>query len=195
VHVFVTPTFASTPDAVVSDNVEPGPVTHFFYEQRTGAWWMDRFANPDHNPLCAIEFVGNTPTDRVPLIGSWDGFVRAVDPFATDDDGIPIDSEVLLGPILTPDTDAMRLDEAQGILGEGSGPVNYAILTGRTAEAALSSAPALSGTFQAGRNPTYYERIQGHAIYVQLSASNAWSMEQLRMRIAGLGTVRRRSRY
>lgn len=194
-HVFITPTAQVTSQAVTSPNVAAQPVTHFFYETRTGAWWMDEFANPYLNPLAGCELIGNTPSDRVPIIGSWDGFVRAIDPFAVTDDGTPIESQVLLGPILTQDTDAMRVDETQGILGETSGPVNYGILTGRTPEMALASSPVLTGTFQPGRNPTDYTRTQGHALYIDLTSNVSWSMEAIRFRIAGLGPVRRRSQY
>jgi hypothetical protein len=90
VHVFVTPLAA------------PGATTHFFWETRTGAWWQDTFAN--HRPRPAVlprVLDGNLPTDRVALIGCWDGYVRAFDPAATDDDGTAIASEVWIGPLLT----------------------------------------------------------------------------------------------
>ncbi len=195
VHVFMTPTGQSTSLAITAANVPQQPVMHLFYELRTGAWWQDRFENPDHNPLCCVTFDGNAPGDRVALIGSWDGFVRAIDPFATSDDGYPIDSSVVLGPILTPDMDDMLVHELQAVLGELSGQVDYKIFVGRTAEEALGNEPVDSGTWVAGRNPVDYVRRSGHAIYLELSAANSWSMEQVRVRISGLGKVRRRSPF
>jgi hypothetical protein len=195
IHVFMTPTANVTPYAVVDDNQPEQLVTHFFYEARTGAWWEDQFVNPNHNPLCNVTFDGNAPGDRVPLIGSWDGYVRAIDPFATDDDGFPIDSAVILGPILSPDTSEMLLHEVQGVLGETSGEVSYEILAGTTAEEALTSTPVATGTFGPGRNSTDYVRRSGHAIYLRLTASNPWSMECVRTKIQGLGKIRERRKY
>lgn len=182
-HVFVTPTAA------------PAAATHFFFEQRSGAWWEDTFANNNLNPLCSCVFDGNTPGDRVVLIGSWDGYVRSISQTATTDDGTPINSSVILGPILTPDADDMLLKDVQAIMGANSGTVTYSVLAGRTAEQALTSTPVATGTWSAGRNPPSYTRTAAHASYVGITANTAWSMEQVKMRIAGLGKVRRRSPY
>jgi len=186
-HVFVTPLAA------------PAVTTHFFYEQRTGAWWQDQFANTNLDPLCCCVFDGNTPGDRVVLIGSWDGFVRAVSPTAPDDDGYPIASQVVIGPLNTEDLDDMLLKDVQGVLAQSSGPVSYQIFVGPTAEAALASAAVASGTWAvttnlAGRNFTNFIRRAGHAIYIQLSATAPWAMEEIRARIATQGKVRRRGK-
>lgn len=178
-HVFITPLAA------------PAPAIHFFYEARSNSWWQDVFANNNHNPLCCCTYDGNSPTDRVPLIGSWDGYVRAVDA-AVNDDGTPINSAVLIGPLLTPNLDELLLKDIQGILGETSGQVNYAVFVGSTAEKALQSTPVAIGTWNAGRNLSSFTRFSGHAIYLLLSSTNSWAMESVRVRIAGLGKVRRR---
>lgn len=179
-HVFVTPT------AVQS------AATHFFWEQRTGAWWTDTFALNTLNPLTVTVFDGNLPGDRRPLIGSWDGYVRFIDPTAGTDDGTPIQSSVLIGPLLTPNQDEMLLKDLQALLGETSGEVNYAVHVGSTAEQALANTPVETGAWEAGRNPVSFIRSAGHAVYVQLSATNAWAMEAIRARIATQGKVRQR---
>ncbi len=181
VHVFVTLLSA------------PAVTTHFFYEQRSGAWWTDQFANTNHNPLCCCIFDGNLPTDRVSLIGSWDGYVRALSSTATDDDGTAINSEVLIGPLLTPNFDELLIKDLQAILGQSSDSITYNIYAGLTAEKAISNAPVKTGTLSLGRGITFPIRASSHAFYVGLSASSPWSMEALRVRIAGQGKVRRRS--
>lgn len=181
-HVFVTSLLAA------------GAETHFFYEQRTSAWWKTTFANKRHNPLASCVFDGNNPGDRVALIGSWDGYVRFFDPDATTDDGYPISSSVLIGPLVTKDLDELLLKDLQAILGETSGDVTYEVFCGATAEIATSNAAVASGTWKAGRNLLSYTRAAGHAIYVRVSSTNRWSLETIRARLAGLGAVRRRGR-
>lgn len=179
-HVFITPLSAR------------GSTTHYFYEARAGAWWQDQFANTNHNPLACCELDGNEPGDRVPLLGSWDGYVRKVDPDAGDDDGTKIDSEVAIGPITTASLDEVLLKDVQTVLAEDSADVTFGIHVGSTAEKALTSAAGESGTWYAGRNDTSYVRRAGHAIYIKLASRGRWAMESMRARIQNQGRVRRR---
>lgn len=179
-HVFVTATAAA------------GAAVHLFWEARVNAWWTDVFANPNHNPLTCCVFDGNTVDDRVALIGSWDGYVRFLDPGATADDGTAISSEVWIGPLVTKDLDEIMLHDMQAVLGESSGDLAYAVHIGTTAEEALASTAVESGTWTAGRNFTHITRRAGHAIYVKLTASIPWAIENVRARIAALGKIRRR---
>jgi hypothetical protein len=181
-HVFVTKL------------TESDAATHFVFESRTGAWWVDEYAEDDFNPLCCVNLDGNEPGDRVSLIGSWDGYVRALDPDAVDDDGEDIASEVWIGPLLTPTTDEMMLREVQGVLAAGSGDVGWNVHVGRTAEEALDSTAVASGTFTSGRGVTFPVRRAAHAIYVKLTSTVPWAMEQIRARLTTHGKVRRRNR-
>lgn len=181
-HVFVSPLAAA------------GASTHFFYEQRSGAWWTDTLGSTNLDPLCCATFDGNLPGDRVPLIGSWDGYVRKIDFAATTDDGFPISSQVFIGPFVTEDFDDILVKDLQGVLGETSGTVTYAVYSGTTAEKALSSTPVATGTWSAGRNLTNMVRRSGHAHYIGISSTNQWAMEAIRARVATLGKVRRRGR-
>ena len=179
-HVYVTPL------------AEPGTARHFFYEKRSGAWFVDLFGDDNHNPLTCTTVDGNLPADRTVLIGSWDGYVRAYSPTAPDDDGTPVASGVVIGPLLTNDMDELMLKDIQGVLGETSGAVTWDVLVGRTAEAALDADPAVTGTFLGGRNLTQPVRRAGHACYIRLTSTVAWAMESIRARIAAKGKVRRR---
>lgn len=185
-RIFVTP-------LVYNPRASTQP-THFFYEARTGSWWTDTFANYDHNPGCCCAVSGNTDVDRTVMIGSWDGYVRAEDHTAEDDDGTPIESSVTIGPILTKDLDAVMLHELQAVLGESSGDVAYEVFVGRSAEAALATSAVSSGTWRASRNMNNLTKRSGHAIYVRLTSSSRWSFESVRLRVESLGLVRRRGR-
>ncbi len=182
-HVFCTPLAQPT-----------AGTRHFFFEQRTGAWWQDEFASKNFDPLTCVAFDGNGPNDRVALIGSWDGYVRSVDPDATQDDDLAIASTVVIGPFTTKNLDDVLLKDLQAVLGVSSGDVTFAVYVGQTAEAALTSEPVVSGTWTAGRNLNTLVRRAGYAVYVRISATNAWAMETIRARLATSGKVRRRGR-
>jgi hypothetical protein len=180
IHVFITPSAA------------PAVCQHLFFEFRTGAWWQDEFSQINFNPLATCILDGNLPGDRRTLVGSWDGYVRTMDPTATTDDGNAIASEVFIGPLLTRDMDEVHLKDLQALLGAASGTVNFNVYVGETAEIALSNAPVASGQWSAGRNLNTFIRRAGHAIWVEVLASVPWSMEAIRCRVHGKGKVPRR---
>lgn len=168
---------------------------HYFWEQRSGAWQPMSFNNNDHNPKCLLSFQGNSAANRAVLLGSYDGYVRALTRDAATDDGSNIYSRVVIGPILTNDSDELVVRDIQAILGEESGPVSYEVLTGRTPEQALASLStnySRVGTFNAGRTPTTGTRLSGHAIYLRLTAANPWSAEAIVGKIEGKGRIRKR---
>jgi hypothetical protein len=173
---------------------EPAPTTHYYYDQRNQAWFTDVFEDENMNPLCCVTFDGNLPTDRVLLVGAWDGYVRAIDPDAEDDDGVPIDSEVWIGPLLSKNLDDVMLKSLQAVLGAQSGEVTYSIHIGATAEIALASEAVDSGVFEPDRNLTSQVRWADHAIYVKLTASEPWSMESIRAITSIHGKIRARGR-
>jgi len=181
-HLFVSPLAA------------PGPSTNFYYDQRNKAWFEDEFADPNMNPLCCVTFDGNLPTDRVLLLGSWTGYVYAIDPTATDDDGVPINSEVVIGPLVSKNLDDIMLKNLQAVLGMQSGDVTYEILAGATAEEALASEPVDSGVFEASRNLSSQVRVAAHALYIRLRASAPWSLESIRCITSIQGKIRSRGR-
>lgn len=181
-HVFITPLAA------------PSPTYHLFYEVRSGAWWLDKFASTGMDPLCCCIFDGNGPDDRVPLMGCWDGWVRALNPLATLDDTLPISSFVIIGPIVTQNLDEITLKDMQAVFGETSGEIQFEVFTGSTAEQALNQPAVFSGTWGPGRNLTQSIRLSGHAIYLKISSTDQWAMEQIRAHLATRGEVRMRGR-
>jgi hypothetical protein len=111
---------------------------------------------------------------------------------ADDDDGLPIDSYVVIGPITTPLLDDMLLSEIQGVLGTTSGDVTFEVFAGDTAEEALDNDPLMSGSWAAGRNFTTHAGVSGYAVYVKLSSEEPWAMEAIRAVVSTTGTTRRR---
>lgn len=179
-HVFVTPLIAA------------GATEHYFYEARTNAWWADVFASSQFDPLTCVTFDGNNTGDRLPLIGSWDGYVRAIDPAATTDDGNAIPSYVVIGPLVTNNFDELLLKDVKALLGTASGDVACDVYVGESAEEALSLPSRATLVFNAGQNYALPVRASGQALYLKLSSTNRWAMEAVRIRLANQGKVRSR---
>ncbi len=175
---------------------------HWFYEAvrpdgSGGGWYPVEFANADMNPYCGCIVDGNDADDRALVIGGSDGYVRKSDPEAEDDDGTAIASYVLIGPILSPNLDEMKLISLQGVFADGSADVQLDILKGDTAEEALASSPLLRvrDTFSEGRGYTKHVNRSAHAIYIKLSATGRWAMESIRATISSvMSLVRRRGK-
>ena len=74
---------------------------HWCWEKKTGAWWQDSFSSLNLEPTSVFLMDGDDPDDRVIAVGCQDGYVRFPDRDATSDDGYPIDSYVVIGPIYT----------------------------------------------------------------------------------------------
>lgn len=181
-HMFVTPLVA------------PAAATHYFFEVRSGAWWQDKFVDPNMDPLCCCTFDGNLPGDRLALTGGWDGYVRVLDPDAADDDGEEIRWEVLIGPLLTNYYDDVMVDELQAVIADGSGDVTCSILLGRTAEAALASSSVKDRVWVAGRNATTFIRRAAHALYIKLAGFGPAAVESIRVVLGDRGEIRRRAK-
>jgi hypothetical protein len=173
-HVFLTPLVA------------PAASTHLCFETQTGAWWVDRFADPGHDPLCVTTFRGDL------ALGCWDGHVRKLDRSATTDDGESISSTVVIGPILSRTMDDMMLQEIQAAFGANSGSVTYQVLAGETPEVALAAPAKYTNTWAAGRNVADLPMHSGHAVYLKLTSTNRWAYEQVRMITRALGAGRRK---
>ncbi len=180
-HVFVTPLNLNT------------PAQHFFYEERTGAWWVDRFHWKYHNPFAVHVYDGDAAEDRHVMLGGKDGSVRIVSETAGDDDGKPIQSVVWLGPLSTKQMDDVLLKDMQATLGVDSWEVSWAVHVGRTVEEAKASASVRSGTWSPGRNKVNLVNRSGFAIFLKLSATAPFAIERIRARYTTLGPERRKS--
>lgn len=189
-HLFVTPLNRRT------------AATHWFWDKRYNAWWPVRYAHKDFNPKCCHPFRADDVDDRVMLVGSWDSHVRAVDQSPSEDDNLPFDSYVALGPVVAPDGGMVRADELQAMLGLDSLGVKYEIVAANDAQAALESitkydgkpwvGAVRTGDLAGGRNPTSGVRVAAHAMYIYIRSSQAWAIEGIRVRLAHLGWTRGR---
>jgi hypothetical protein len=178
-HVFLVPRGAASARA-----------THYFWEQKTGAWWEDEFGTDESSytrqPTASLMIDGDDPDDRRLLIGCNDGTVRVVDRTAVDDDDQAIDSRVLIGPLQSPEPGWEAVwNEFTGVLAHAdestfNGEVEYQLFESDTAD--RPGLPIRTGTLKPGRNPTVYDRMRGAFCWVQLRsaiASQRWALERL----------------
>lgn len=163
--------------------------THFFYDARSNAWWPESYGDVDYNPMAVAVLDGDSVDDRVVLLGGRDGYIRKIDVDATTDDGTTISSYVYLGPLSN-----VLLKELQATLATGSGAVTWSTHVGETAQVAIAASAGATGSLVAGRNRSAYPRRYGHAVYLKLTSSAAWALEQLLIRM-DLGTLQRQRIY
>lgn len=129
VYVWVTP---------LSGNA----TTNFYYDLRTGGFFLDRYSDLNHNPVAIDVIDGDDPDDRVLVLGGGDGYLRKIAESETDDDASAIDSRVIFGPIQSIDEGAASqflLTELQLVLSEGSDDVDYFVYVGCSPESSISA--------------------------------------------------------
>ena len=165
--------------------------THYYFDARNTAWFPWKFAQQDHNPKVIYLFDGDAVADRVMLLGSWDGYLRALDYDGTADDGTAIDSYVMVGPIQTPEMVPALLTGLTTTLGSASSDVTWSLHVGDSAEEAKNAAAIGGGTFGAGKNRWSRYRCSAHSMFLKLqnnSNSQTWQLESIQ------ATVRNTSR-
>ena len=172
VHIFVTP-------LTVGDS----SVEHYFYDVRNESWWIDKFANTNHDPRSVHVFDGDDANDRAILLGGLDGYLRKWDLAATDDDGTAISSHVYLGPIAAKGPMAIRINEIRNVVAKGSSNVTMSVYRGDNPEDAYNSSSAFfTSTLSAGNNAAERRKTTAHAVYLKYgntSASQTWAMEHV----------------
>ena len=151
----------------------------WFFDAKHGSWWEDSWQDSATGIRSVLLADGDQPDDRRVLLGCRDGRVRYVDPNSETDDGVSIDSQVLIGP-LAPEAAEVeaRFHQLTSVLGTELGGVTWEILTGEDAESAQVVG---SGRWVPGRNPISSERWVGPACWIRLrsGSNNAWALESL----------------
>jgi len=167
-------------------------VRSWFYDAKHDAWWEDSWMSSGNGVTAVLLVDGDLPDDRRVLMGCQDGIVRYVDPAAVTDDEFPIDSQVLIGPLMGPSAEhESRFTRMTGVLGATLGPVSYEVLVGEDYETAEV---VDVGYWNPGRNPISPVRWTGPAAWIRLASAeaNAWALESLHVDV--IPTTRKRTR-
>lgn len=176
----------------------PGaPVEHYFWDAKRGAPWPDTFGtseDPSVEPTAVHVVDADDPDDRVVLLGGRDGYIRKWDVAAKDDDGVPIDAHVLLGPMGAEGSRTeLRFTGPRAVLASDQDGATYQLYA--SADPVVIGAPRAVGQLNPGRNPLRRARVRGSYCYLRLRNSVAgqrFAVEEVAIRAhpAGLKRVR-----
>ena len=161
-----------TPRAIDGEVQEEA--THFFWDVRNEAWYIIRHANKYHNALAVHLFDGPDPNDRAVLVGTQDGWILKFDPDAYSDDGYPIESYVLLGPL-----EDVTIAEIRATLASTSGNVQWSIHTDDDLQSAIDADAATGGELASGKNPSQWPKHHIDSGFVKLASTSPWALESL----------------
>lgn len=175
-----------------------GNDTHWIYEPQTQSFWPIVLPS-GQSPKCVCQHNGDL------LLAGGDGYVRKIG--GTTDDGTSIQSHVLIGPIRLGELDQYGLiNTLHGILGNGSGNVNWKIVTGESADAAADNGKAAIQAFQSSGNYASYvrasgdwdgsrslttrPRVRGMWACIWLQSTDVWALEGLTLGVGATGNWR-----
>lgn len=184
IHVFTLPYGA----------ISAGVHQHWFFDERTKGWTPQRFGGTGATsvqPTAVAVIDGDDPGDRLLLLAGEDRYVRKFDPTTKDDDGTPIYSYVVIGPIV-PRSDGpnrSRLISMEITLASDRGGCNYELYASDTPD--VLGAPFGSGHLNPGYN-RIRTRARGRYIFVKLfnaAAGVNWAFESATAITAPSGRV------
>lgn len=192
IHVFVTSRNLLNSDA---GNV------HWFFDWETKSFWEVQYDLARFNPWSCHARPNYPSSESTVMMGCQDGYVRKYLSTATkDDEGEAtqkkITSYVTLGPFA--DEPAMqsdiRLDELDVTMSAETTDVTWSVYRGNSAEEAVTSLTAgeeaAAGRVKAGRNPRFFPRVKGSAIFLRFYSQAVWAFEAATAVLAKLGRTR-----
>lgn len=161
-----------------------GSGEHWRFDVDSGSFWKFTFANPDHQPVEAIEFSGTPNRPSRVVMACRDGIVRQMS--GTDDDGTAISSEIVLGPFQASEIPMHEaiINEVTGVFDITSGTVTLGIFVDDSADEVMrratdGSIADFTSTIGPGLTNVIRPRRRGVAFCVKVTSSNQWAFEAL----------------
>lgn len=189
---------------------------HLFVTPETGAglhWWLDPehkavwpvVLQADHQPT-AVARVNDGGLADVAL-GCSDGYLRMFREDSVTDDGSPLESHVLIGPvrISANDMKAAVLAEVHAIMSAFIGDVTWRVYMDDSAESVVDRAVQAveddisdgavggfqaTGVWSSGRNKVSRTRVRGSWVVIQITGQLQWSYEAIEIVVRHLGRLR-----
>lgn len=168
---------------------------HFRLRLDSGAFWEDSYGTTDVQPTSALMVSADAPADRVLLLGSRDGYVREWDPAAPGDDGVRIDSEVLIAPLHDPALGVEALASGfEVLLSRSQGGARIELYA--TDEPDDLGDPVDSASLLPGRN-TPRVRASGAYLGALIAGETGverWTLRRIAASVEAAGMIRARGR-
>lgn len=178
IHVFVTKNSAATGSHWFLDVKQT-----INNDQTSASFWPVQLASTDYDPFVVHARRNWTETYSWCILGGRDGYLRHYQHNLAADDGTAFTSRLLYGPLRASSNDFLdgTVHDLTGELPEDSGPINYAVQVGETAEGAVSADACASGTWRtAGLQYSDTIRRRGRYFCVELSGTGeSWETEGL----------------
>lgn len=174
-----------------------GSTTHYIWNRARNAWHPAQLASTSFDPTAVCISDGDSPSDRVLLIGGSDGYVRQIDRAAVDDDGTAISSYGVIGPIRDPSGSLeVKATDLRAVLRQGSSTSDYAVYAAESSDWNIA-ASVFTGTWAAGRNDAVRNRARGGALWVKYGrfssgGTGRTALEKLSMAVVPAGRQRNR---
>jgi hypothetical protein len=165
-----------------------GVADHYWINLDPFGFWPISLST-QHDPFSSVRYDSTVLARRGILLGCRDGYIRRFDPLADSDDGAPVETEIMIGPMYPGGERDGAITELQIDLAENSAPVNWDILAAKTAESAMISQPLASGTVTTKRN---FDRPNagGSALWLRLRGGLLWGVERIHATFQRLGWPR-----
>jgi hypothetical protein len=191
----------------LTDSTDPTPSTHWWVDVEARAVWPQRFAR-GHQPLAATTLT--TTGLGVVVVGGRDGYLRYFADGQDDDDGLELESHLMIGPLRLSEDDVHdgMLAEIHGSIEELSeeASVTWRVVTGRSPAEAVEAALAdLDDVFD-GKPPTRFvasgawleegrarvarPRARGPWVVIWLTSNGGWAYESVTIVAKQLGRHR-----
>jgi len=171
----------------------------FWIDLRTGGVFPDNYAD-SHLQTALYFHDARKKSERRLYAGCQDGYVRQWSDAAKDDDGTAIESNVLIGPIVSDKARTkVHMPELSITTGEDTDKLTVEIFADKTAEAVVSSiadgdAPKKSRAFTvAGLLPSMRQVANDGAVGINLkntTATSSWSLEELSVNVKESGRIK-----
>ena len=182
IHLFITP-------KVSQGNRQQA---HWWIDWKTKSFYTVRL-NAAHEPFSCLRYQTTRLEESRVILGGRDGYLRSYRSTNTTDDGLPITSRVILGPVRlgrVEDEDG-KLLQITGVLDRKSGHVTCAVMTGDSPEACIQGVAKETYSWRGGVGTVNRPGLQGACFALGLISTQRWAMESIPARFVTWGPHRR----
>jgi len=172
------------------------------WSRKMNAWWPDRVGSTSLIPFSSWAADGDQVADRKLIFGCQDGYVRSLSDLVKNDDEVPIDAYVTIGPIQSGGDYDVAIGRIKAILANEEGGCSFEIFSTDAPSLADGNDPlayaslVASGSFEPGQNPRISARARGSYLWLRLrnnKQNSGFAVEEIRADLMASGPRRSRA--